>query len=161
MTENFGTIGVYRFEVGWMFRIAFTPIINPRIMPIFTAQGYAPISVKTIAHYGQIINNKGNFTQYDYGMLGNLKRYHSQEPPKYNLEDIPVNVTLIYGNKDKLAYKTDVEDLYSNLHPNRRSIIEIPRNGTSESWAHLDFVIGVNIKTVMYPEIDDVLDKMK
>ncbi|CAH0560376.1 unnamed protein product [Brassicogethes aeneus] len=172
------TLGIHRLEIDWLFKICqgapftsicagviefFTglsePNIFPRIMPIFSAHGNTPASVKVITHYGQIIKNQGKFRQYDYGLLKNLEKYQSILPPTYNLFDIPVNVTLIYANYDLLSSKTDVEDLYSNLHPDRRFIVEIPRNGSAKYLSHMDFFLAANIEEVLYPEITNALVK--
>lgn len=43
---------------------------------------------------------------YDYGYKENMKRYGSDDPPKYDLTQISLPVHLIYGKNDYLATET-------------------------------------------------------
>ncbi|CAH0556004.1 unnamed protein product [Brassicogethes aeneus] len=167
------SLGIYRLEIDSMFRkclkVPLTFIcsvaikfftgsyIFPTKMPLLFTQGNTPVSVKVLAHYGQIINSNGHFRHYDYGKKENLKKYNTLQPPKYNLENIPVHVTLLYTLNDLVAHKHDVDDLYSNLNPNKRDIVEIPR----KNLGHLDFITPSNVEQDLYSEINNALKKIK
>lgn len=43
------------------------------------------------------------FGQYDYGAAGNIKKYGSPNPPKYDLSKIKVPITLMYSADDWLS----------------------------------------------------------
>lgn len=43
------------------------------------------------------------FRQFDYGLIGNLKRYNKLTPPDYDLSKVTAPVALIYSSNDKLV----------------------------------------------------------
>lgn len=68
-------------------------------MPLQILQNMDSVSMKSIGHYMQQIEN-GRFSYYDYGNEKNLKLYGSEHAPDYNLTAISVPVALIYGQND-------------------------------------------------------------
>lgn len=84
-------------------------------------------SVKQVMHYAQGVNSglikkpllifcgfkilascnlyffSGEFRQYDFGMLINLSKYGSFQPPEYDLRKVTCPVALFYGNNDWLV----------------------------------------------------------
>lgn len=54
-------------------------------------------------HYAQEIKNNGNFQQFDYGADGNLIKYGTTVPPKYNVTNIKTPIYMMYGKNDWLA----------------------------------------------------------
>lgn len=73
-------------------------------MPVLTSYFPSGISVKTIEHYAQIINNGGHFRQFDYGKE-NILKYNSNSPPEYEVRKITLPVYLFVGNEDYIAPK--------------------------------------------------------
>lgn len=47
----------------------------------------------------------GKFRKYDYGLIGNKKKYGSIKPPSYDLKKIRVPVSLHYSSNDWLAHE--------------------------------------------------------
>lgn len=43
------------------------------------------------------------FNKYDYGLIGNLKRYGKRKPPAYDLSKVTVPVYIFHGANDYLA----------------------------------------------------------
>ncbi len=74
----------------------------------FKAEG---ASVKTVLHYGQVVNRTGHFPRYDLGREGNLEAYGQASPPDYDLGSIGVPTYLYWGDSDALATPTDVQKL--------------------------------------------------
>ncbi|XP_019871145.1 gastric triacylglycerol lipase [Aethina tumida] len=119
----------------------------PEFLPGFMFNGSAPVGVKLIVHYFQIMIKKGRFAWYDHGTSKNLIVYNSKVPPLYDVSNIPVNVDLIFANDDLLSYKDDVMVLYKNLPSSLKSISEVPTN-SSKYMNHIDFLISQNIGNV-------------
>lgn len=112
----------------------------------------AGASVGQIIHYAQLMKNDC-FRKFDYGLLKNLQIYRSTEPPEYRLDRVSAPVALHYGANDLLAAVVDVERLPSLL-PNVVKFNQVP----FPKFNHLDFVWGINVSTILY---DDVIDLMK
>lgn len=62
---------------------------------------------RNLVHYAQIIKSK-DFVRYDYGKKKNTAKYGQEKPPKYDLSQIKVPMTLYHGDIDKLSNPTDV-----------------------------------------------------
>lgn len=45
----------------------------------------------------------GQFSEYDYGPVKNMKIYGSEEPPEYNISKITTPVALFYAKNDKFV----------------------------------------------------------
>ncbi|XP_019879730.1 gastric triacylglycerol lipase [Aethina tumida] len=131
----------------------------PEVLPVLTANGSSPMSIKSLMHYAQICNRQGIFAWYDYGITQNLARYNSILPPLYEVGKIPVNVDLIWANDDKFSVKDDVAVLYNNLPNGLKSIAEVPAN-SSQSMNHVDFITNPNIEEI-YNNMNTKLEKYK
>lgn len=44
----------------------------------------------------------GNFEQYDFGPIENMKKYNSLRPPRYNLTNIKTPIAILYAPNDDL-----------------------------------------------------------
>lgn len=77
--------------------------LNESVVPVYTSNTPAGASTKQLIHYGQEINS-ANFQKFDYGLLNNLNRYGSAEPPSYNLNQITAPIALFYSENDLLAH---------------------------------------------------------
>lgn len=64
------------------------------------------------------------FGQYDYGAAGNMKKYGSPNPPKYDLSKIKVPITLMYSGDDWLSsHEVNINFItYSNKQSIDKSI---------------------------------------
>ncbi|KAJ9159475.1 hypothetical protein P3X46_024982 [Hevea brasiliensis] len=99
-----------------------------------------PSSAKNLHHLFQMIR-QGTFSQYDYGILKNLKLYGQVKPPAFDLSLIPKSLPLWmgYGGYDALADVTDVEHTLKELQSK-------PELLYLENYGHLDFLISVQGK---------------
>lgn len=95
----------------------------------------AGTSVKTFVHYGQIIENRGEFRQFDYGIEQNLKLYGEPRPPAYDLSKISVPTYFIYALNDVFSTPSDVTKLARNVRPSP-DLYEIPLR----TFTHVDFL---------------------
>lgn len=93
----------------------------------------------------------GFIAKYDYGNLGqNLEYYGQAVPPLYDLRKIPNEFPLFlsYGGLDWLSDVKDVNVLLNidlNEHDPKKLVVLF-----KEDYAHLDFVMGVNVKQMIY-----------
>lgn len=111
----------------------------------------AGTSLMNYEHYGQIGINK-RFARYDYGPIGNLRKYNSTIPPSYDLGKVTMPVALFAGKNDPLSALKDVELLRDQL-PNYVAYIVNPR----EQFCHGDSVWGKHMDRYLFPYIYDLL----
>lgn len=71
---------------------------------------------KMLVHYAQEIQNHGNFQQFDYGIVKNLKRYGQRNPPSYPVGMITVPTHLFHSSNDWLAMPKVNKNLLVNAH---------------------------------------------
>ncbi|GJQ83200.1 hypothetical protein Trydic_g18226 [Trypoxylus dichotomus] len=132
--------------------------INPETLPITLYHDGDSISIKTVVHLSQVAMSR-KFHKFDYGMDVNLRVYNSSTPPLYNLNSIKVPNYLMYGRGDFVAGKKAVFDLYKQLSKRGRKYgvyaIKHP------SFAHTDFMIGKDVKELVYDHIVEFLRKLK
>jgi len=107
----------------------------------------AGASTYTIIHYGQNVGSE-KFRHFDYGTSTNMDIYGSEEPPSYDLGKVSAPVALYFGDNDWLANRKDVLRTISEL-PNIVDIYEVPYT----NFNHMDFLYGMDVGTVLYPEL--------
>lgn len=111
-------------------------------------------SLKQLAHFGQIFRSK-NFNKYDYGAMGNLKRYFTVTPPNYNLRRCRTPVVIYYSTNDNIATIKDVERLAYNL----TSVAEVIKVSDDDKFSHIDFLFADDAKELIYDPAIDRLDQ--
>ncbi|XP_055852485.1 lipase 3-like [Episyrphus balteatus] len=102
--------------------------VEPSILSEVLDTTPAGVSVKCLLHYFQI-HDSNIFRQYDYGLLENLRRYNSRNPPIYSLNVINIPVGLYYPENGKLIHTKDVVRIEDQL-PNVIRVYEIKNNAT-------------------------------
>ncbi|XP_013197377.2 lipase 1-like [Amyelois transitella] len=110
----------------------------------------AGTSVHSLAWYGQSMDSC-DFQKFDYG-AGNLERYGTVLPPKYNLSAVTVPVVAIYGQNDGMVDTKDVEWLIDQL-PN---VIEAWKV-TDPKWNHFDVTYSQYTGELIFPKISSYL----
>lgn len=76
--------------------------LNTTMIPAILENTPAGASARQLIHYGQGFNS-ALFRQFDHGLIGNLQRYGSINPPEYPLGRITARVALHYSTNDLLA----------------------------------------------------------
>ncbi|XP_069680363.1 lipase 3-like [Periplaneta americana] len=130
-----------------------TTQMNTSIIPAVLGHVPAGTSTKVFQHYIQLVRS-GRFRQYDYGNMENKRRYGSTSPPQYKLQNVKVPVSLHYSDHDALSPRTDVL-LLKNKLPNLIGIFRVP----IRQFNHLDFIWGIDVKTLVYDNLLDILRK--
>ncbi|CAK1556245.1 unnamed protein product [Leptosia nina] len=120
---------------------------NATLLPVKLAHTPAGSGVRQFAHMTQNVASK-NFRRYDFGTVENLLRYGTAEPPAYNLKNIKSPVFLHYSHGDVRIHEGDVRVLYDALDAPKEMILIEER-----TFSHVDFMWGINAKTVLYDRI--------
>lgn len=123
----------------------------------------------------------GKFRKFDYGLIGNMKRYGTIQPPDYNLANVKLPVYLHYSANDMyvdvqvrmlfiavlqfllnfssfsslLISLQDLHQLYRAL-PNAQKFL-VP----SDSFGHTDFLWGKHVDGWVYNEILSLMENHK
>lgn len=126
--------------------------LNITNLPVVFGHIPAGSSVKQFVHYGQEIDS-GRFAKYDYGILENLKKYGSIDPPEYKLNLVTTSVHLFYSDNDWLSNPIDVDKLSKKLG-NIPEMYKVPY----KDFNHLDYLYAKDVKTLVY---DRILNLMK
>lgn len=129
---------------------------NEKLTEVVFAHTPAGTSIKTIVHYAQEIHDDGLFKMFDYGTNENQIRYGQLTPPEYPVENITTPITLIYADNDWLAGPDDVHLLNRRLR-NSQGVIRVP----FDTFNHLDFMWGLDAKTLVYDDLIRRIEKYR
>lgn len=114
------------------------------MLPVINAHSPAGASSRQMIHFGQLIRSM-MFRQFDFGTLENWRIYGQAFPPLYRFWNVRAPTHLYYGANDWLATPMDTALLNANL-PNVRLLFLVPM----PFWNHMDFVWGINARTLVY-----------
>jgi len=95
-------------------------------------------SLKCLVKYGQAIDmgTKEKFQKYDYGFLGNFKKYGSYKVPEWDVAQFKIDVALVGGTRDEFGSERDVAGLSSVLP------VETTRTYVMPGWDHITFLFA-------------------
>ncbi|XP_015920104.1 gastric triacylglycerol lipase [Parasteatoda tepidariorum] len=127
--------------------------LNKTRLGVYVHHTPAGSSTRSVVHYGQMVNSK-KFLKYDYGKKKNLLHYNQTTPPEYFTENITTNVALFWSVNDKLADPQDVHLLEGRL----KTLVSSIRVNSSD-WNHLDFVWGLDARSLVYEGVLSLLQK--
>lgn len=114
------------------------------MLPVINAHSPAGASSLQMIHFGQVIRSM-LFRRFDHGIGGNLALYGQAFPPLYNLWRVTTPTHLYYGANDWMVTPVDTSLLATAL-PNLRLLYMVPH----VLWNHMDFVWGMNVRTLVY-----------
>ncbi|KAJ4757644.1 Lipase [Rhynchospora pubera] len=95
----------------------------------------------------------GILTKYNYqNEEKNMEIYGQNEPPVYNLSNVPHDLPLFigYGGQDSISDERDVKLLLNDLKFHVTSKLKIHY---VNDYAHIDFVMGISAKMMLYNEV--------
>ncbi|KAL1451129.1 hypothetical protein WDU94_003419 [Cyamophila willieti] len=101
-------------------------------------------SNKNIIHIISIGN--AEFRHYNYGPTKNLERYKSQTPPKYNLTNVKVPVSLYYGDND-------MNVLISGMEAQVKALPNVVKSTIVKGYNHPDFLLDKDSRRLLYNPI--------
>ncbi|XP_025837274.1 lipase 3-like [Agrilus planipennis] len=120
---------------------------NDTMLPIIFGHSPAGSSTKQFLHFGQLVHS-GKFQRYDYGYLGNFKKYGSLNPPSYDLSKSTAPVYLFYSTNDWLNSEEDVLKLESSLGNVKGKFLN-----PDPMWNHMDHIYGIDANNLIYNRI--------
>ncbi|XP_011860849.1 PREDICTED: lipase 3-like isoform X2 [Vollenhovia emeryi] len=127
--------------------------LNTTTLPELLSYLPAGASVQTFEHYYQNIRTS-NFQKYDYGEAENYKRYKQKTPPSYDLKKITAPIALFYSGNDMVVKEENVLELSKRL-PNVFLTEKVPY----QLFNHVDFVWAIDVKTLLYDRILELIQK--
>lgn len=132
-----------------------SPQFNQTLTPVLAKHFATGSSIKSFQHYFQLISG-GGFFKYDYeNPAVNLRIYGSKHPPAYKLANINTKVALYYSENDQLTSFKDVQRLRKKL-PN----VVHDELLTYKKFSHIDFMIAIDVKTLVYDSMFKVMEKV-
>lgn len=116
---------------------------NEADMPKFVKHVPSGTSIRCLIHYHQIMNTpKKNpvFKKFDFGLINNLKKYGSANPPVYDFANVKIPVRGFVGLDDDLGDYKDNSILRNNLLLEKVDYKEY----VYENNGHMTFMWGLN-----------------
>ncbi|XP_075991979.1 lipase 3-like isoform X2 [Anticarsia gemmatalis] len=127
--------------------------LNTTMLPVVLGHTPAGASAKQFIHYGQLYKS-GKFVQFDYGLIGNKRRYGTYKPPSYDLTAVKTPVFLHYAENDWLSTPKDVKKLAEAM-PAAVGIYRVPL----PTFNHLDFVFAINATELIYNRLIKIMSQ--
>ncbi|KAK9507267.1 hypothetical protein O3M35_007168 [Rhynocoris fuscipes] len=127
--------------------------LDMAMLPTIFGHIPAGTSTSSLVHYGQSMVT-GEFRQFDHGQAGNLKRYKTKLPPKYNLSQIVAPCALFYSSNDWLADLKDVAKLREQL-PN----VVMAQKVSLPTFNHMDYLFAKDVVQLVYKDLLAILKK--
>ncbi|KAJ4729441.1 Lipase [Melia azedarach] len=126
--------------------------LNASTVDLFLQNEPQSTSTKNMVHLSQIVRD-GIIAKFNYGRPDfNLMHYGQIRPPVYNISNIPHDLPLFvsYGGNDALSDVRDVENLLDSFkfHDGDKLGVQFIK-----SYAHADFIMGINAKDIVYNQI--------
>ncbi|CAH1369976.1 lipase 3-like [Tenebrio molitor] len=130
--------------------------LDTTTFPRFVRFYPAGTSLKVVANVIQYYLS-GEFARGDFGSAeANRVHYNSSTPPLFDLSKVTAPVSLHYGPGDLLVTQDDVDDLSKRL-PNVVGKFKI----SHKHFNHLDFVLAVNARCLLYDSLLRVMRKYR
>ena len=127
--------------------------LNKTMLETITHHTPAGTSTNTVIHYAQGVNSK-TFAHFDFGTEGNVGHYGQEMPPEFRVEALTIPVSSYWSQNDWLAQPQDVLRYLTDL-PQSYSVYEVP----FDLWNQLDYLWGIDAKTLLYPEVIKNMDE--
>jgi len=106
----------------------------------------ADTSVHNLIHWSQGVR-VSDFEMFNWGdAKKNMQHYNQSTPPAYPIKNITLPVAFFYGGQDWLADPQDCAVLLSDLP-------HVVYDNFQESYAHMDFVWGLDAHQLIYPNV--------
>lgn len=142
-------------ENSFFLMSGFDPVqLNKTRLEVYVSHDPAGTSTQNLVHFAQMVNSR-NFQKYDFGKDKNIIKYNQTSPPEYKVENIQTPIALFWGLNDALADPVDVDLLRQKIKNLIVSYRVIP-----STWAHIDFIFGIDASKYVYKELLNVLKKV-
>ncbi|XP_017777752.1 PREDICTED: gastric triacylglycerol lipase-like isoform X2 [Nicrophorus vespilloides] len=122
------------------------------LFPIMLASLPDRESLKPFVQYIQFADT-AEFKKFDYGSKGNLKKYGTEKPPKYDLGKISVPVYTFIGTSDDLTPFSNAETFHKELTVYNEIY-------ALQNYSHMAYFLDANAKEVLYKPFFNLLEKL-
>lgn len=127
--------------------------MDPELVPVIVSHLPGNSSTRLIEHFGQAVSSH-EFRKFDYGVEINEKMYGHHEPPKYDMKEVKIPVSLYYSEEDWLAHPKDVIRLQKEL-PDVKESHKVPE----KHFSHMDFQFSKKAPEVVYKWLIESIKK--
>ncbi|XP_017777743.1 PREDICTED: gastric triacylglycerol lipase-like isoform X1 [Nicrophorus vespilloides] len=127
-------------------------LYDPALFPIMLASLPDRESLKPFVQYIQFADT-AEFKKFDYGSKGNLKKYGTEKPPKYDLGKISVPVYTFIGTSDDLTPFSNAETFHKELTVYNEIY-------ALQNYSHMAYFLDANAKEVLYKPFFNLLEKL-
>lgn len=112
---------------------------------------YAPggTSAKNLKHWLQVIEAP-ELRYFDYGVMKNLEKYNSTEPPKYNVDELKkmkLDIFITVSNGDPYCLPKDYEQIFHYTSSARVFKKHV------DSYNHLDYLWSPNAIVEIFDDL--------
>ncbi|CAD6199566.1 unnamed protein product [Caenorhabditis auriculariae] len=123
---------------------------NASRIGIYLAHNPAGTSSRNMLHFAQMVKTQ-RMARFNFGKQFNLRYYHTEEPPEYDLSRINSSVYLFYSDSDWLANSLDVEGYLMQKLPKNT----LRKAKKLKDFNHNDFLWGMRARSEIYEKILD------
>lgn len=130
--------------------------LNNTRLGVYFSHLPAGTSALNIIHYAQQYHAQNRVQMYDFGRMGNIRKYGQESPPEYHFERITNRyIALLSGLNDWLVNPTDLNKLRMKLRVPLLMdyVVENPE------WNHQDFLFARDVTDQINSRIVEVLDR--
>lgn len=128
--------------------------VNSTMLPVIHAHSPAGASVRNMIHYAQIVRS-WSFRMYDFDSL-NYYHYNQLTPPTYRFNTHTAPMSFYHSTNDWMAGPADVNILYNNLGASR---VQLKYLVPQTAFNHMDFVWGINVRSLVYNRVVQDMSK--
>lgn len=126
--------------------------LDPKTMATAYNMDPGGSSFHLVMHWAQRIR-KDTLQKYDWGLAGNLKNYGRPTAPTYDLKKIKgVRLGMWTGLEDLYVTPKDIASFVEGMNADTFVLQKV-----LPTYAHFDFPWGKNAKTLLYPDVIDLL----
>ncbi|XP_013188023.2 lipase 1 [Amyelois transitella] len=124
--------------------------IKPDVLKALPGHVPAGTSLKDFIRWGQI--RKNGFTEYDYGLVGNIKAYGKLKPPVFNLSAVSMKWIFLASLNDYVGDPRDIKRLTHVLSNAEMCVLNDTKFG------HLDFLYADSLSVQITPKVLSYLE---
>ncbi|XP_049833848.1 lipase member M-like [Schistocerca gregaria] len=115
--------------------------------PFTMAHSFCGTSTMASAHYIQMMKSR-KLEGFDWGPKENFRRYGSEKPPEYQLQNITLPIASFVGRNDRYVSLEDAQ-LLSRKSSRNLGVFVMPPGG----WDHFDYVANTQAPRLIYDRI--------
>lgn len=129
--------------------------INDTYIPLIYGHTPSGTSLTNLMHYAQLMRiGSKKFQYFDNGLILNIIKYGTADPPIYSLNRISTPTYCFYGRNDMMVNEKDAVRTCKELSSVKHTFVV-----SDPKWTHNDFVYSFGAKEEVYDKIIELLQK--